>query len=750
MTDLMGYCERWSAAPGECLRFMVSCIGADSYRADIVRLMSADAGPKATPFREEVADVAVNGTYPARDQALYAGSWAVVPEAPALAGRAGVTLQAMIWPSRPRAGRQALFGTYSERARAGIGLGIGEDGALELRLGDGDSVVAVSSGVPLLARQWYFVAAAFDREAGTATLTQEPVAGGTFTVEPAVHIEHPVAIGPAAGPGPITFAAWHTGSTGRPGPGRDLAVGCHFNGKIDRPRLAARALDRAEMAALGGAAVPEALADVVLAAWDFGRDIGTENIRDLTAARRDGVSVNLPARAVTGHNWDATEMAWMRAPEQYGAIHFHDDDIDDAGWEADFTLRLPADMRSGAYAARLRAGEAEFHIAFFVRPPRGVRTAKVAYLASTATYTVYINHLGRFLGTWVEPVQGRLTVVDAIDGLLLKYPGLGRSTYDVHADGSGVAYASPLRPATNVRPTGRMWNYCEDMFVIDWLERSRHDYDTITDDDLHREGLALLEGYGVVVTGSHPEYYSREMLDAMDAYVRRGGRLMYLGGNGFYWRIAYHPTKPGVIEVRRAEDGTRAWASEMGEYYHSFTGEYGGLWRRQQRAPNKLAGIGFISQGFDASSYYRRTAASNDPRCAFIFEGIDEEILGDFGMLQGGAAGIELDCADRRLGTPRHALVVASSENHSNTYELVNEEINVGHGATDAVLNDDIRADMVFFETPHGGAVFSVGSIAYAGSLVIDAMDNNIARLTTNVLDRFVDPAPFAMPEHAP
>ena len=71
---------------------------------------------------------------------------------------------------------------------------------------------------------------------------------------------------------------------------------------------------------------------------------------------------------------------------------------------------------------------------------------------------------------------------------------------------------------------------------------------------------------------------------ALEAYVRGGGRLMYLGGNGFYWRIAHHPTRPGVIEVRRAEGGVRAWAAEPGEYHHSFTGEYGGLWRRNGRA----------------------------------------------------------------------------------------------------------------------------------------------------------------------
>jgi N,N-dimethylformamidase len=128
-----------------------------------------------------------------------------------------------------------------------------------------------------------------------------------------------------------------------------------------------------------------------------------------------------------------------------------------------------------------------------------------------------------------------------------------------------------------------------------------------------------------------------------------------------------------------------------------------------------------------------------------MFEGIEDEILGDFGVLQGGAAGLEIDCADPALGTPPHALLVARSENHSNTYELVAEELRIPHGATDAVQNTAIHADMVFFETPAGGAVFSTGSIAYAGSLSWNGFDNNIARLTANVIRRFADPTPFVL-----
>jgi N,N-dimethylformamidase len=54
-----------------------------------------------------------------------------------------------------------------------------------------------------------------------------------------------------------------------------------------------------------------------------------------------------------------------------------------------------------------------------------------------------------------------------------------------------------------------------------------------------------------------------------------------------------------------------------------------------------------------------------------------------------------------------------------------------------------VRADMVFYETPNGGAVFSTSSIAWAGSLAHDGYANNVSRITENVVRRFLDKAPF-------
>jgi N,N-dimethylformamidase len=164
------------------------------------------------------------------------------------------------------------------------------------------------------------------------------------------------------------------------------------------------------------------------------------------------------------------------------------------------------------------------------------------------------------------------------------------------------------------------------------------------------------------------------------------------------------------------------------------------------RAPQGLVGVGFVAEGFDSCHWFERTGASHDPRAAFIFSGVGEhERIGDFGVL-GGAAGLELDATDKALGTPAHALVLASSTGHSNVYFLTVEEMMSTHPATDGLDNPLVRAELVFFETPSGGAVFATGSISWAASLSHQSYRNNVSKITHNVVQRFLDPAPFDAP----
>ncbi|MBV9703543.1 MAG: N,N-dimethylformamidase, partial [Methylobacteriaceae bacterium] len=636
----------------------------------------------------------------------------------------------------------------SEQA-AGYELVIDASGAVALRLGDGSGrVELVSTELAIREREWCLVGASVDTDAKRVVLHQQQQIAYERSTTSAV-IERSVAILPATTGGPLLIAAR---LAGRSPDGRCLTE-AHYNGKIDSPRLSGRALTAAEMIQLFQHRVPQHLRPDVVAAWDFSLEIPAQRIIDVSGNGLHGTLVNLPARAMTGYNRSASEMRWSSALQEYGAIHFHDDDVYDAGWQSDFALTVPQGMPSGSYAVHLRAGDDEDYLPFFVRCETGKPSAKLLYIGQTATYMAYANLSFTFTASAAELLANRLIVVQPWEEHLNAHPELGLSLYDDHSDGSGVCYSSRLRPILNMRPKvqtstaglgSMLWGYNADTHLTDWLEASGYAFDVITDEDLHAEGVEILRHYRTVMTGTHPEYYSEPMLDALNGYTERGGRLMYMGGNGFYWRIAYDPVLPGVIEVRRAEDGTRAWLARPGEYYHSFSGELGGLWRRQDRPPQRLVGTGFIAQGFDLSTGYHRTPASENPRVAFAFEGIDrDEPIGYFGLIGGGAAGLEVDIVDPRLGTPPHTLVVAHSDELPDSFLLVNEEQLINTPDVMGSTNPRIRSDLAFFETGNGGAVFSFSSMAWCGSLAHNGYDNNVSRLTGNVLRRFLSDEPF-------
>jgi N,N-dimethylformamidase len=744
---ITGYADRISVRPGEAIRFYVSLERPAPFRADLVRVVCGDCNSKGPGFKEvEIASPA-NGEYPGRHQPIRAGSYAVVPGAAGLDAPGSFSLVVAAWPTTPGGREQALLSWWSEERRAGFELLLDAAGRPALRLGDGAGQVAtVATDLPLRPAEWCLIAASVDVAGGTVRLWQQLLAAHR-EARPAT-AEATLALRPAAAGTPLLMAARLQGTDRR---GRITAA--HYNGKLEAPRLARGALPLAALMELAQEPVPPQCRPALIGAWDFAIDIPGCRVADLSGNALEGETVNLPARAVTGRAWTGAEMRWTAAPHHYAAIHFHDDDIYDAGWEPDLDLVVPDDLPSGSYALRLRSGADEDYIPFFVRPPAGRATAPVLLLAQTATYMAYANISFAFQAAGAELLANRLVMIQPWEEHLNLHPELGGSLYDVHSDGSGICYSSRLRPVLNMRPKvqlstaglgSMLWGYNADTHLTDWLEATGQRFDVATDEDLHREGTTLLSRYRVVLTCTHPEYYSAAMLQAMQDYLGRGGRLMYMGGNGFYWRIAYHPTLPGVIEVRRAEDGTRAWIARPGEYYHSFTGEYGGLWRRQGRPPQALVGTGFIAQGFDHSAGYYRTPASEDPRVAFAFAGIGrDETIGDFGLLGGGAAGLEVDIVDPALGTPPHTLVVASSYELPDTFLLVNEEQAINTPDTLGTTNPRIRSDLAFHETPNGGAVFAFSSIAWCGSLAHNGYDNNVSRLTANVLRRFIDETPF-------
>ncbi|MBT8460797.1 MAG: N,N-dimethylformamidase large subunit, partial [Boseongicola sp.] len=444
---------------------------------------------------------------------------------------------------------------------------------------------------------------------------------------------------------------------------------------------------------------------------------------------------------VTSADWDGTEMNWQHKPDHYAAIHFHQDDIYDFGWDTDFTFTIADNMPSGIYIMHLECDGQHEAIPFFVCPPLGQRHADLCVLVSTFTYAIYGNHARPdYDPSWQE----RISDWNAYPHNPAELPHYGLSTYNYHSDGSGICHASHRRPLFNLRPgyltfgatpCSGLRHFPADSHLIGWLHAKGMEYDVVTDHELHACGHAAIAGYEAVVTGTHPEYHTEETLNALRDYRDDGGHLAYLGGNGFYWRIAVHSENGGMLEIRRAEDGIRAWAAEPGEYYNAFDGCYGGLWRRNGRAPQDLVGIGFAAQGEFFGDPYRRV--STDPEFDWVFDGIEGDIIGDFGYSGNGAAGFELDHIDERIGTPDNAVILARSVTREDGFMLVPEE-QLTHltnltGGSEAEAK---HADMIYCTYPGGGTVFATGSITFCGSLPWNDYNNNVSQILQNVLEK--------------
>ena len=116
--------------------------------------------------------------------------------------------------------------------------------------------------------------------------------------------------------------------------------------------------------------------------------------------------------------------------------------------------------------------------------------------------------------------------------------------------------------------------------------------------------------------------------------------------------------------------------------------------------------------------------------------------IGDFGFSGKGAAGFELDHIDSHLTSIKNITLLAQSKASKNPKEnfiLVPESqlthlSNIKHLPNEEIL----QADMVYFNVPGGGSVFSTGSITFCGSLPWNKFNNNVSKLLQNIINKSI------------
>jgi len=232
--------------------------------------------------------------------------------------------------------------------------------------------------------------------------------------------------------------------------------------------------------------------------------------------------------------------------------------------------------------------------------------------------------------------------------------------------------------------------------LLGWMEREGFAHDVYSETQLH-EGILNLDDYQILVLGPHPEYWSRTMYYKVKDWVHnRGGKLLYLGGNGLNCEVEF--LDPDRMVVHNGDERVRIERG-LESRFHT---------RAESEA--NLLGIVFTYDGIMTSAPYEVLASDH-----WIYQGTGLRNGQTFGHLSlhkrcpGGASGHETD----KISPSSPANIVR-----------------LAHG-----LNpDNGGADLSTYETPSGGAVFSTGSITWISSLLVDAA---VSQITANVIRKF-------------
>ena len=376
-------------------------------------------------------------------------------------------------------------------------------------------------------------------------------------------------------------------------------------------------------------------------------------------------------------------------------------------------LMATAPAKSGLYFFHAETESGEFFSFPWVVAP-AKPTAAIAVLASTNTWNAYNNFGGRSNYIAPEGLRDEPTVNSRQD--LPRYTGQQLSVWhSANEDYVPLSFERPepfnhVPKTTEVTDPIRGRQSCHlaeaEWRLLGWLEREGFGYDFYSDHQLH-SGALDLDAYKVLVISTHPEYWSKEAYVRVKKWVcERGGKLMYLGGNGI------------DCEVEFSDDATmrcKTWLPNPTgalEFIEPSTGKrFDCRFHYTVESPAGLLGVVFDEKGISTAAPYRVSDSSH-----WIFQDTglkDGDVFGQRSLHErcpGGASGHETD--KRTAGSPKNLKLLATGTNE-----------NAG------------GAEMVYHELKSGGAVFSVGSITWPASLLVD---DPVSRMTRNVIERFL------------
>ena len=252
----------------------------------------------------------------------------------------------------------------------------------------------------------------------------------------------------------------------------------------------------------------------------------------------------------------------------------------------------------------------------------------------------------------------------------------------------------PFRPFTNHLASGE-WR------LLAWLEREGYDYDIISGYELHTNP-ELLESYKALVLNTHCEYWTNEMFAGLkNFHEEKKGWILNISGNSIYREIEFF------------EDGsTRCTSLSFKDSCEDET---------------QILGVRFTMDDYATCAPYRILKPNH-----WIFSGVPiskSKLFGGLSLNQNRE--VQSQYSSGRPGMQKAGLdgVGASGWETDKVCDTTPDDVEVVAKG----LNQKGGADMVVRD-PNGkrGGMFSVSSLVFSGSLLIEEVCSRIVKNALN------------------
>jgi hypothetical protein len=208
-----------------------------------------------------------------------------------------------------------------------------------------------------------------------------------------------------------------------------------------------------------------------------------------------------------------------------------------------------------------------------------------------------------------------------------------------------------------------------DLPFLTWLERNRKSVDVLSQSDLEAmpSSRRLAAAYDLIVFPGHHEYVTTREYDLVEGYRDRGGNLMFLSANNYFWQVVRHG---GSMTKTR-------------------------LWRDLGRPEAGLIGVQYRANG---KAPRRPWIVRRSRACGWIFAGT--------GLREGSSLGLGGVEIDRTFPASPAGVEVLAEIPH--------------------LFGPGMTAQMTYYETTRGAKVFAAGAFYFTRLVHVDPLSSRV------------------------